>query len=198
MGSGTDVERSAGRSAPRRDASPAGLDAWVRARPWLPDAGLAVALGVAFGTTSIVFADGAPGDVRAALVVAVVALHLAVAGRRTWPRAAYAVCCAAMLVLVVLPDLPGDGSVGVTGQRVPPVLLPSSLAFTVLLYSAASRTRHPWPALALGSGLVGAALATARLWRPEEWAGDAVPDAPWRLLLPTALVAVVLAAWGLG
>ena len=78
------------------------------------------------------------------------------------------------------------------------MLLPSALTYAVLLYSVASRTRRPWPELALGSGLVGAALVTARLWQPEQWADGAVPTAAWRLLLPAALVATVLAAWGLG
>lgn len=170
----------------------------MRARPWVTDVALAVGLAVVLGTVSLSFSVDTPPGTRAALVTALVVLHTAVAGRRTWPRATYAAACAAMLVLVALPDLPGDDPDATLGQSVPPVLLPSALTYTVLLYTVASRTRRPWPALALATGLVGAALTTVRLWQPEQWAGGAVPTAPWRLLLPAALVAIVLAAWGLG
>ncbi|WP_051639819.1 sensor histidine kinase [Cellulomonas sp. URHE0023] len=173
-------------------------DSWARARPWVPDVLLAVALALVLGPTSLAYAAAAPAVTAAAVTAAILVLHSSVAARRTWPRSAYAAACAAMLVLIAMPDLPGGDSGAAAAQRVPPVLLPSALTYTVLLYSIASRTRRPWPELALGSGLVGGALATARLWQPEQWVGGAVPTAPWRLLLPAALVAIVLAAWGLG
>ena len=173
-------------------------DSWTRARPWVSDVVLALVLALVLGPTSLALAAAAPVATAVAVTVAILVLHASVAFRRTLPRAAYGAACVAMLVLVALPDLPGDGSGGAAGQHFPPVLLPSALTYTVLLYSVASRTRRPWPELALGSGLIGAALVTARLWQPEQWADAAVPTAAWRLLLPAGLVAIVLAAWGLG
>ena len=164
----------------------------------MSDVALALVLFLVLGTTSLAYAAGAPVATAVTVTAAILLLHASVAVRRTLPRAAYAAACVAMLVLVALPDLPGAGSGGAAGQSFPPVLLPSAFTYTVLLYSIASRTRRPWPELALVSGLVGGALVTARLWQPEQWAPSAVPTAPWRLLLPAALVAIVLAAWGLG
>ena len=74
------------------------------------------------------------------------------------------------------------------------------------LYSLAAYARRPWPALALLAGLAGSLLTTGRLWLAGDWAagtgwGGGPPGARsvgWGLFLLAALVAVVVAPWGLG
>jgi signal transduction histidine kinase len=174
------------------------LDWWLRRRPWLVDALFAAALALVLGisTTTLLWEASWPVAARVAVLALLACAHAAVALRRTLPLVAYGVAGAAMLVLVAAPDIVEPRSAALTGQLVPPILLPSALVFPVLLYAVAAHTPRPWPATALAVALGGAALTTVRLWMSF----DAEPDLDgtgWRLFVPGALLAAVLAPWGL-
>jgi signal transduction histidine kinase len=171
----------------------AGLPGWLRRRPWVVDALFAVALAVALGAPSfpLLWHASWPVAVRVGVLALLLVAHAAVAVRRVLPLAAYGVACATMLVLVLAPDITDEV------PPVPPILLPSALVFPVLLYAVAAHTRRPWPLAALGVALTGAVITTVRLWAMSAWqpGRDGVG---WRLFLPAALLASVLAPWGLG
>ena len=149
---------------------------------------LAVLLGVS--SADLVSESPWPAAGRVAVLVAIGLSHAAVAARRVAPVVAYGVCCAAMLVIVAAPDLT-DGT-----AAAPPILLPSSLVFPVLLYAVAAYGRRPWPLVALGVGLLGAAVTTVRVWT-FDWTANG-PTPTLQMFVPAALLAIVLAAWGLG
>jgi signal transduction histidine kinase len=176
------------------------LDAWLRGRPWVVDALFAAALAVVLGitTTTLLWAASWPVAARVAVLGLLALAHAAVALRRTAPVLAYGVCCAAMLALVAAPDIvQPQATAALSGQLVPPILLPGALVFPVLLYSVAAYSRRPWPAVALGVALAGAVLATARLW--VSFATEPALDGTgWRLYVPGSMLAVVVAPWGLG
>ena len=165
---------------------------------WLGDAGqaaLAAVLAVLLpvGWTSVVDGGVATGW-TAVLVVALAALHLAVATARRWPEASYAVGALAMLGLVAGPDLAGPAAVE-AGSRYGPVLLPSSLCFFVLLYAVSARGRPPAPGAALAVGLIGCLLTVLRL---RGFAAEPLEDWVWSLVLAVATVGGTVAAWALG
>ncbi|MER7608379.1 histidine kinase [Nocardioides sp. NPDC127503] len=166
---------------------------------WLGDAGqvaLAVALALVLlpvGWTSVV--DGEVSTAwEIALLVALVALHGAVATARRWPLPSYAVGALAELVLVAAPDL-GGPTAEAAGSAYGPVLLPSSLCFFVLLYAVSARDRRPWPGIVLGIGLVGCLLTVVRL---SGFDGTGLSGWTWWLMVATATVAATVAAWALG
>jgi signal transduction histidine kinase len=161
-------------------------------RPLVFDIALAGVLAVLLGVSSAGLAAQSPWPVagRVAMVAAIGLAHAAVALRRVAPVLGYAVGCAVMLVIVAAPDLT-DG----TGAA-PPILLPSSMVFPVLLYAVAAYARRPWPLVGLGVGLAGAAATTVRLWT-FDWSENG-PTPTLKLFVPAALLAIVLAAWGLG
>lgn len=166
---------------------------------WLGDAGqvaLAGALALVLlpvGWTSVV-----DGDVSTAweitLLVALVALHAAVATARRSPLPSYAVGALAELVLVAAPDL-GGPTAEAAGSAYGPVLLPSSLCFFVLLYAVSAQDRRPWPGIVLGIGLVGCLLTVVRL---SGFDGTGLQGWTWWLMVATATVAATVAAWALG
>ncbi|PPK94237.1 signal transduction histidine kinase [Kineococcus xinjiangensis] len=186
----------------RRAPSLPGLDAWVRARPGLVDALFAAALALVAFPSAVALVGAAPWPpaARAALLGVLLAGHVAVAFRRSRPVAAFAACCAVMLVLVLTPDVTGPVAGDLAGVSVPPVLLPSSAVFLVVLYAVAAHAAPPWPSLSLAGALAGAAAVTARLWSDPSWiSGQPVPAGPgWRLFVVLGLVTAVLAPWGLG
>lgn len=166
---------------------------------WLGDAGqiaLAGALALVLlpvGWTSVV--DGEVSTAwEIALLVALVALHGAVATARRWPLPSYAVGALAELVLVAAPDL-GGPTAEAAGSAYGPVLLPSSLCFFVLLYAVSARDRRPWPGIVLGIGLVGCLLTVVRL---SGFDGTGLQGWTWWLMVATATVAATMAAWALG
>lgn len=166
---------------------------------WLGDAGqLGLAGFLALVVLPVGWASVVDGEVarpwRVALLVALVALHVAVATARQWPLASYAVGAAAELVLIAAPDLSGP-TAEAAGSDYGPVLLPSSLCFFVLLYAVSARTPRPWPTAALAGGLVGCLLTVVRLWG---FAGAALEGWTWWLMLSTATVGGTVAAWALG
>lgn len=165
---------------------------------WVPDvvqtalaAGLALVV-LPVGWLTIL--DGGIGALwTAALLTALVLLHLSVLGARRWPVPAYAVGAFAQLIMVLGPDLGGPTADQV--GSVAPVLLPSSICYFVILYGISAYAPRPFPLLALVIGLVGCVLTTVRLW------GFAVADVQsWTLQLTiiTAAVAGTLASWALG
>lgn len=166
---------------------------------WLGDVGqvaLAGALALVLlpvGWTSVVEGEIA-GAWEVALVVALVALHAAVATARRWPLVSYAVGALAELVLVAAPDLGGPTAVA-AGSEYGPVLLPNSLCFFVLLYAVSAQDRRPWPGIALGIGLVGCLVTVVRLWRFD---GTGLQGWTWWLMVATATLAATVAAWALG
>lgn len=178
------------------------LDDWARRRRLVVDAALAAALALVLLPTSVALAWGAGSSTpaRIALVAAILLGHLTVAARRVRPLAAYTACCLVMLALVVAPDIAGDGASGLTGQAVPPILLPSALVFPVVLYSVTAYSRRPWPLSALAVGLVGASVTAVRLWTASDRiVGPAGPEGlGWGLFVLAALVAIVVASWALG
>ena len=166
---------------------------------WLGDAGqvaLAAALALVLlpvGWTSVV--DGEVSTAwEIALLVALVALHAAVATARRWPLPSYAVGALAELVLVAAPDLSGP-TAEAAGSDYGPVLLPSSLCFFVLLYAVSAQDRRPWPGIVLGIGLVGCLLTVVRL---SGFDGTGLQGWTWWLMVATATVAATVAAWALG
>jgi signal transduction histidine kinase len=177
------------------------LDAWLRPRPWAADTALAAVLGIVLAPASLSLVPDAswPTAGRLAVAAVLIALHGTVALRRQAPLIACGAACLAMLVLVTLPDVAMTGTDG-TAQPVPPVLLPSSLVWPVTLHAVAAYGRRAWPLAALGTGLAGAALAAFRLMMPGSWVtGELQPvDGNWRLFVAAALLAAVLAPWGLG
>jgi len=166
---------------------------------WLGDAGqvaLAGALALVLlpvGWTSVVDGEVSTGW-EIALLVALVALHAAVATARRWPLPSYAVGALAELVLVAAPDLTGP-TAEAAGSAYGPVLLPSSLCFFVLLYAVSAQDRRPWPGIVLGIGLVGCLLTVVRL---SGFDGTGLQGWTWWLMVATATVAATVAAWALG
>jgi signal transduction histidine kinase len=166
---------------------------------WLGDAGQVVLAGalalvlLPVGWTSVV--DGEVSTAwEIALLVALVALHTAVATARRWPLPSYAVGALAELVLVAAPDL-GGPTAEAAGSAYGPVLLPSSLCFFVLLYAVSAQDRRPWPGIVLGIGLVGCLLTVVRL---SGFDGTGLQGWTWWLMVATATVAATVAAWALG
>ncbi|MEE6286082.1 sensor histidine kinase [Georgenia sp. MJ173] len=183
-----------------------GVDSWLRRRPWLTDAVLAAALAAVLAPASLgpLLAGGPTAPWLLPAIAAIVVAHLAVALRRTKPAAAYATGAAAMLVLVLVPVTVTTN--GAVVGPFPAILLPSALVFPVLLYSAAAYARPPWPTLALAVGLLGAVITAVPLWTGPDWVspalgGPAAVDTTEllpRAMVLGALLAVVLAGWGLG
>jgi signal transduction histidine kinase len=112
------------------------------------------------------------------------ALHLTVAFRRRWPRGALIVASVAMLLLTAA-SLPGTPAIA--------VLLPSSLAYLPLVFTAAASGDRWADAAALGLGLVGAVLMTA-----VSVAHGPVPEPGPIIALAGFLVASIGASWALG
>ena len=172
-------------------------------RPWLPVAGAAA---LAVGLAALVLPagidavrEGDAGGWGWVLGVTLVMLHLTLLPPLVtrFAHVALAIGAALMLVLVSAPDL-GGAFAAEAGGAVPPVLLPSSLVWFVLLYAVSARTSGPWPSVALAAGLVGCVLTTIRLWDDSAFTATVTGAWGWRLFLVAALVAGTLAAWALG
>ncbi|TWG08757.1 signal transduction histidine kinase [Saccharopolyspora dendranthemae] len=114
-------------------------------------------------------------------LIVLIGLAGVLALRRIRPLPALSAASALMLVLVALPDLPGG---------VPPVLLPFTAIYPVLLYSVIAYTDR-W-VLPVACGLLGSALVVARM--VVSFPGGWVPA----LVLGAVAVATVLSAWALG
>lgn len=127
----------------------------------------------------------------AGVVIACFALlHLLVALRRRWPRAAIGVASALMLGLAAL-SLPGMPGLA--------VLQASSLVYLVFVYSAAASDDRLAGIAGLALGLVGAGIITAVLLGSDRSSDEAMVDTPGAVLaLAGSLAAGVGVAWALG
>lgn len=173
------------------------LQAWAR-RPWVGDAALAAALAGLFVTPSVGLLrdSGAGTGWTVVLLSGVVVLHVAVAFRRAAPVLVFAVLAGTELVLALAPILSDPDAPGTDYSA---VLLPSSLSYLVGAYTVSAHARRPWPLLSLLVGVVGALLVTARVATASGSAGAAQDDTVGELLLvASALLAAVAAAWALG
>lgn len=171
---------------PPQQHTPAG-----RPAPGLADWAWAAACAAALLPVTIVelaaAVRGAGDTAWAAGVIALsVLLHAVVVVRRRSPLGALLVASAAMLALT-LASLPGTPTIA--------VLLPSSLAYLVMVFTAAAGDDRRADAAALAFGLVGAGLITA-VSVAHEKAGPA-GSGPL-IALAGFLVASIAAAWALG
>jgi signal transduction histidine kinase len=123
-----------------------------------------------------------------------------VAIRRIATGAAFFLASLAMVVTVALPNTMVDpAGLGLAGtsedMEIPLFFLPSSAAYLVLVYAVAAQRPRPTSLLALGIGVAGALLCTAR----TATAYGALP-AGWLTLLLAflALVAAVAGTWAVG
>ncbi|SDW47350.1 Signal transduction histidine kinase [Saccharopolyspora shandongensis] len=153
-------------------------------RPLVADGVVAVLVLALAGGTSLTAVRGADPLLWAALLAVSAWLSACLALRRAWPTGVFVAGSIAMLVLVALPDIPGDVS---------PVLLPFSLIYPVLLYSVVAYAERSAPPVLCG--LLGAAIVVARVLfdHPE-------PAIEWPAVvgLGAGAVGSVLAAWALG
>src|SRR5688500_1148799 len=99
----------------------AGLDGWLRCRPWLVDALFAAALAGVLGisTVTLLWPVSWPVAARVAVLGLLALAHAAVAVRRMAPLVAHGVGCVAMLALGVAPDVETRSPAG-AGQLFPP------------------------------------------------------------------------------
>jgi signal transduction histidine kinase len=177
-------------------------DRWVRAHPVVPDSLLAVAVAAAVGPTGleILRVARSPDWVLWVAAICAAVLLATVALRRIATGAAFFLASLAMLVTVALPNTvvrsDGLGLPGASGDmEIPLFFLPSSAVYLVLVHAVAAQ--RPWreSLLALGIGVAGALLCTAR----TATAYGALPAGWLTLLLALlALVAAVAGTWAVG
>lgn len=174
------------------------VDTWLRARPWVVDTALALLACLVLTTPSWRALDDTSSTAWRVLIgAAAVVAPAALAVRRSLPRASFAVVSAALLVLAVAPVVRGPAGDGIA--IFPPILLPSALAFAPSMYSLAAYARVPAPLQGLVVGLVGAALSTWRIVADGPLFDGSVLNASVQIAsVGGALLAVVIAAWGLG
>ncbi|GAA3990498.1 hypothetical protein GCM10022247_06580 [Allokutzneria multivorans] len=177
-------------------------DRWVRARPVVPDAVLAVVIAAIVGPTSLSILEAAQtrdwslwvAGICGAVVTATVAL------RRIAPEVGFLLASSAMAVTVALPNAvvrPDELGLLGSGEHMEIALffIPSSAVFLVHLHAVAARCRRRTSLLALGVGLAGALLCTAK----TATAYGALPAGWLTLLLALlALGAAVAGAWIVG
>lgn len=162
------------------------------------DAALAVLLALPLGliSLSLLRASDSPLSIRLVTGFGLLILHGSVVLRRLRPRAAYSIAAAAMVLLVLLPPLHDPSS----GANYPPVLLPSTLVFGLLLYTVAGRLDLLSSLACLAVALMGVGLVVARLWDPVSWGGSSGSyELPvWRIGLSAGLAAAAVCLWSLG
>lgn len=165
--------------------------------PWdlVAAAGLAALVGPA--SVRLVTGGDLPGGWTTALVAVIVLAHLSVFAGRWWPVGSFAVASAAALLLVLAPALRGQTAAQL-GAPVPPILVPSSLAFSAALYRLAARSQRRTALLALGVTAAGAVLALIRLWGLDEWSSGVPTGLGWRLYLVLGLAGAGVLPWALG
>ncbi|WP_147260236.1 sensor histidine kinase [Pseudonocardia hierapolitana] len=177
-------------------------DRWIRAHPVVPDTLLALAITAVVGPPSLAILQAARSPdwvlgvagICGSVVLATVAL------RRIATGAAFFLASLAMLVTVALPNTvirpDGLGLAGASGDmEIPLFFLPSSAVYLVLVYAVAAQRAWRESLLALGIGITGALLCTARTAT-----GYGALPAGWLTLLLAllALVAAVAGTWAVG
>ncbi|MFC7717215.1 sensor histidine kinase [Nonomuraea recticatena] len=162
------------------------------------DAMLAVLLVLPLGlvSLSLLRASDSPLSLRLLAGLGLLVLHGCVVPRRLRPLAAYGVAAVAMLLLVALPPLHDPTG----GAYYPAVLLPSTLVFGLLLYTASGRLGLLPSLVCLAVALTGVVLVLSRLWNPASWGGSSgsYELVAWRIGLSVGLVAAVACFWSLG
>jgi len=181
------------------NSSSTAADSWLRRRPLSVDLLLAAALAATALPTSLslIWISDFQMAGRVAISAVVVLAHVGVALRRVRMRSAATLVAVAMLVLALAPPL-GGGAAARVGSAFAPILLPTSITFPTMLYAVAAYGRRREPVLALGVAVVGAMIATLRLWDPGNWTTGAPTGNGWRLFILVALIAGVIAPWALG
>ncbi|MCF6467264.1 sensor histidine kinase [Nonomuraea sp. MG754425] len=183
----------------KESSFPAGaaVDSFLHRHQLGADAVLAVLLVLPLGlvSLSLLRASDSPVSLRLLAGLGLLVLHGCVVPRRVRPAAAYGLAAAAMLLLVALPPLHDPG-----GAYYPAVLLPSSLVFGLLIYTAAGRLGLTPGLVCLGVALAGVVLVLARLWNPAAWGGSSGSFGltGWRIGLSVGLVAAAACLWSLG
>ncbi|MFD9941181.1 sensor histidine kinase [Nonomuraea sp. NPDC059023] len=175
----------------------AAVDSLLNRHQVSADAVLAVLLVLPLGLVSLglLQASDSPLPLRLLAGLGLLVLHACVVPRRLRPLAAYGLGAAAMLLLVALPPLHDPG-----GAYYPAALLPSTLVFGLLLYTASSRLDLVPGLVCLAVALAGVGLLLARLWNPASWGGSSGSHelVAWRIGLSAGLVAVAACLWSLG
>ncbi|MFB4290415.1 sensor histidine kinase [Nonomuraea sp. ATR24] len=175
----------------------AAVDSFLGRHRLSVDAVLAVLLAVPLGLVSsgLLRASDSPLSLRLLAGAAVLMVHACVIPRRVRPLAAYGVAAAAMLLLGLLPPLHDPA-----GAYYPAVMLPSSLVFGLLLYTASARLGLRLGLACLGVALAGVVVVLARVWAPASWGGSSggYGLAAWRIGLSAGLAAVTACLWWLG
>ena len=179
------------------------LESWIRHRPWVADGLFAAMLAAVVLPMTVPAISGSSwSPTLKILVMSAVALaHACVSLRRVAPVAAFVLVSAVMLLLLVVPDLDVAGA----EDTFAPVLLPSTVVFSVVLYSVAAWCDPRTSRLALAGAGIGSLLVLARLWGVDYLTvtqpGLASRQDPVRSLLlffALGVVAAVLLPWGLG
>lgn len=173
-------------------------DRWGRAHGWAADVLLALSCAAVLGALSISGAQGIHWSTSWALllVACFAVLHVTVALRRHLPLLAFGLACVAMLVIVLAPHGRIVAATPGAADRVPALVLPSSLLFLLDLYSVAALLDVLRSRIALLVSLAGAGLAgfTASGALHELAAARWVVGA----YVALALGAGVLLTWNLG
>src|SRR5699024_872405 len=180
---------------PERSGSLGGAADRFLSHPIAGDAVLAVLLAVPLGAMSVGLLSASISPTWHVLAAGggLAVLHACVVWRRRFPQAAYLFGAGAMLGLVLLPALQDP-----TAWQYPPVLLPSSMTFGLLLYTAGSQMRRQQAIAALLVALVGVVAVVARLWSPATWGAEEAEPLVWRIGLTLGLSAMSGCLWALG
>jgi len=180
---------------PERSGSLGGAVDRFLSHPIAGDAVLAVLLAVPLGAMSVGLLSASISPTWHVLAAGggLAVLHACVVWRRRFPQAAYLFGAGAMLGLVLLPALQDP-----TAWQYPPVLLPSSMTFGLLLYTAGSQMRRQQAIAALLVALVGVVAVVARLWSPATWGAEEAEPLVWRIGLTLGLSAMSGCLWALG
>ena len=138
------------------------VDRWSKTHRWASDALTGFALAAVLGVLSISGAQGIRWSTAWAviLIASFAVLQLSVVFRRFAPPLAYASACLAMLVIVLAPDGHVVAQVAGGPTHVPPLFLPSSLVFLLVLSAVAARVDVAGSRVVLAVALVGVAIAT--------------------------------------
>ncbi|GAB2747398.1 sensor histidine kinase [Amycolatopsis magusensis] len=177
-------------------------DRWMRARPVVPDALLALAVAAVMVPPSLAILEVARSQAWVQWVAGGCGCVLlaTVALRRIATEVAFFLASLAMLVTVALPNtVVRPSALGLAAasedMEIPLFFLPSSAVYLLLLYTVAAQRPRRQSLLALGIGVAGALLCTARTAT-----GFGALPAGWLTLLLAllALVAAVAGTWTVG
>lgn len=176
------------------------MASWIgRVPPWVADAVIAVlAAGLlAPQSVSMVLHGNRSVGLTSTLLFCVGVQHMALVVRRRWTWFAFCAISIATLATAVAPSLEGQ-TARILGGPVPPIMVPSTLVFSVALHAVASWENNSHSRLALDVSLAGAVLVGVRLWSVQGW-NTGVPDGlGWRLFLVLALAGAGFAPWAWG